>query len=287
MSVWLPLSTWLTRPGLGHAASSCSSARTAWSAISSANEAAFTPLRGMGGRYCELRRRAHACCPTRGKDAMSRSRTPSIVFASTRAPIPGPMRVPQLTPVHGAAVRKDDLAIDAQRRVTLDLGDAENKGQDVEICRNRPEDVEIRVRGQIGRGRSDAATSGCRRPRAPHRSVRPRREVRRSWIASPGPQRLRLHAARAETSVAGHRRAEGEGRRDACRRPAAAGHRPAPGPGPPPRRGVERSPAIPDPPRLPPAAGRPMTGNGPRPTPKRPAPHARDRAVSRDGSTSV
>src|SRR5467141_3909253 len=30
-----------------------------------------------------------------------------------------------------------------------------------------------------------------------------------------------------------------------------------------------------------------MTGNGPRPTPKRPAPHAKDRAVSREGSTSV
>jgi hypothetical protein len=67
-----------------------------------------------------------------------------------RRSIRGPVRVPHLAPVHSATVRKDDLAIDAQRRGALNLGDAENKGEDVEICRNRPEDVEIRVRGQIG-----------------------------------------------------------------------------------------------------------------------------------------
>jgi hypothetical protein len=49
------------------------------------NKAAFTPLRRMGGRYCELGRRAHTCCPTLHKDEMSRSRTPSIDFASTPA----------------------------------------------------------------------------------------------------------------------------------------------------------------------------------------------------------
>jgi hypothetical protein len=49
---------------------------------------------------------------------------------------------PQLAPVHGAAVRGDNLAIDAQRRVPLYPGDAENKGEDVEAWRNRPEDVE-------------------------------------------------------------------------------------------------------------------------------------------------
>ena len=63
--------------------------------------------------------------------------------------IRGSERVPQLAPVHGAAVGKDDLAVDAQRRVALDLGSAENKREDVEICRNPPEDIEIRVRGQI------------------------------------------------------------------------------------------------------------------------------------------
>jgi hypothetical protein len=37
------------------------------------------------------------------------------------------MLVPKLTLVHGAAVWEDDLAIDSQRRVSLDLGDAENR----------------------------------------------------------------------------------------------------------------------------------------------------------------
>jgi hypothetical protein len=36
------------------------------------------------------------------------------------------MLVPKLTPVHGAAVWEDDLAIDPQRRIALDLGDAVN-----------------------------------------------------------------------------------------------------------------------------------------------------------------
>jgi hypothetical protein len=66
------------------------------------------------------------------------------------------MLVPKLTLVHGAAVWEDDLAIDSQRRVSLDLGDAGNKGQNVEIFRNWPEDVEIRVRGQIGSPRMQA-----------------------------------------------------------------------------------------------------------------------------------
>src|SRR3984957_15050618 len=68
-------------------------------------------------------------------------------------PAPGPMLVPKLAPVHGAAVWADDLAIDSQRRVALDLGDAGNKRKNAEILRKRPEDVEIRVRGQIGQAR--------------------------------------------------------------------------------------------------------------------------------------
>ena len=77
--------------------------------------------------------------------------------------IRGPVRVPQLAPVHRAAIRKDDLAIDAERRIALYLGNAGNKGEDVEVWRNRPEDVEIRVRGQIGEAvkcSSEQATEG-------------------------------------------------------------------------------------------------------------------------------
>ena len=65
-------------------------------------------------------------------------------LAQQHGPIGGPVRHPQLAPIDGAAVRKDDLAVDAQRRIALYLGDAENKGEDIETCRNRPEEVEIR-----------------------------------------------------------------------------------------------------------------------------------------------
>jgi hypothetical protein len=51
------------------------------------------------------------------------------------------MHVPQFAPVHSAAVRKDDFAINSKRRVVLDPGDPEHKGEDVKIRRNRPEDI--------------------------------------------------------------------------------------------------------------------------------------------------
>ena len=49
------------------------------------NEAASPPRRGTGGPYCELGRRAHACRPMPGREAISMSRTPCIDFASTLA----------------------------------------------------------------------------------------------------------------------------------------------------------------------------------------------------------
>ena len=217
------------------------------------------------------------------------SRTLSIVFASTVASIRGPKCTfhssRQFTALPSGKMISPSMRSGAS---TLDLRDADKRAKG---RRNLPEPARARRDRSAAtdrRGRSDAATAGCRRPRAPHHSVPPLREVHRSWIASLDPQRLPLHAVRAadercRTPSGGMQKGDpalagGWRQRDTDRdqvpilhlAAASNDHRPSP---------------------IRPVSHQRQVGQwraeGQQPTPKRPAPHARDRAVSRDGSTSV